>query len=215
MCFFFLFFLLFYLNRFGLPSHWNRKQGKRSPGLSGLRSHLYQVTNKKTYELSWFYFHPAFKKKNYNQFLAYHQESKSYYPQLQNFRFHPNSWSEPLVQKRAPSFWEGAGEEEGRWLHKRAAVEEGEAGGAWPLNSVPFMGKRTLEEGEGGPGGQGMVLARVPREEQDDAEQPDQEEEITNPWDFLLLDPHRIWSRSSESETGNKIRNVRQALEMM
>ena len=208
---------LFYLNRFGLPSHWNRKQGKRSPGLSGLRSHLYQVTSIETISTLLVSFSTSKSMCVFYQhhFLTYHQESKSHYPQLQNFRFHPNLLSQSLVQKRAPSFWEGAGEEEGRWLHKRAAVEEGEVGGVWPLNSVPFMGKRTLEVGEGGPGGQGMVLVRVPREEQEDTEEQNPEEPITNPWDFLLLDPHRIWSHSSKSETGNKIKNVWQALEMM
>ena len=50
------------------------------------------------------------------------------------------------------------------------------------------MGKRTMEKGEEGLG-QGDLMIRVPREE------TEEEEEATNPWQFLLLDPRRV-SRS-------------------
>ena len=50
------------------------------------------------------------------------------------------------------------------------------------------MGKRTMEKGEEGLG-QGDLMIRVPREETEG------EEEATNPWQFLLLDPRRV-SRS-------------------
>ena len=51
------------------------------------------------------------------------------------------------------------------------------------------MGKRTMEKGEEGLG-QGDLMIRVPREETEE-----EEEEATNPWQFLLLDPRRV-SRS-------------------
>ena len=48
-----------------------------------------------------------------------------------------------------------------------------------------------MEKGEEGLG-QGDLMIRVPREETDEDEE---EEEATNPWQFLLLDPRRV-SRS-------------------
>ena len=154
---------------------------------------------------------------------------------LQGFRFHPGSQDRrPLVHKRDPSFWDGAGlycahpwksllcfnwffkfienwakyfllfipknEGESRqrwgrpapsspqWLQKRGLGEPGDE--TWQLNSVPFMGKRTMEKGQEGLG-QGDLMIRVPREETEGEE----DEEGTNPWQFLLLDPRRV-SRS-------------------
>lgn len=114
------------------------------------------------------------------------------------FRFHPGSsvWThEGIINKRSPSFWEGAGEgREGMWLHKRSGPLEGEGDGVG-LNSVPFMGKRTGEKEED-TDILGERLVRVPREEE--------EEQMTDPWDFLQLDPNRIWSRSEQVQTGSE-----------
>ena len=49
-----------------------------------------------------------------------------------------------------------------------------------------------MEKGEEGLG-QGDLMIRVPREEMEGEEE--EEEEATNPWQFLLLDPRRV-SRS-------------------
>ena len=148
---------------------------------------------------------------------------------VQGFRFHSGSQDRrPLVHKRDPSFWEGAGlycaygllqsmlvfyiywelatakyfiliiihkkgearQRWGRpapsspqWLQKRGLGEPGDE--TWQLNSVPFMGKRTMEKGEEGLG-QGDLMIRVPREETEETE------EAKNPWQFLLLDPRRV-----------------------
>ena len=72
-----------------------------------------------------------------------------------------------------------------QWLQKRGLGEPGDE--TWQLNSVPFMGKRTMEKGQEGLG-QGDLMIRVPREETED-------EEATNPWQFMILDPRRV-SRS-------------------
>ena len=50
------------------------------------------------------------------------------------------------------------------------------------------MGKRTMEKGQEGLG-QGDLMIRVPREDEDEGEE---DEGATNPWQFLLLDPRRV-----------------------
>ena len=78
-----------------------------------------------------------------------------------------------------------------QWLQKRGGL--GEPGDeTWQLNSVPFMGKRTMEKGQEGLGQGDDLMIRVPREE---TEEDEEYEEATNPWKFLLLDPRRV-SRS-------------------
>jgi len=132
----------------------------------------------------------------------------------QGFRFHPGSQDRrPLVHKRDPSFWEGAGEARQRWgrpapsgpqwLQKRGLGEPGDE--TWQLNSVPFMGKRTMEKGEEGLG-QGDLMIRVPREGMEGEE----DEEATNPWQFLLLDPRRVSRPSQASRAG--VRGLTKAL---
>jgi len=129
----------------------------------------------------------------------------------QGFRFHPGSQDRrPLVHKRDPGFWEGAGEARQRWgrpassspqwLQKRGLGEPGDE--TWQLNSVPFMGKRTMEKGQEGLG-QGDLMIRVPREETED-------EEATNPWQFMILDPRRV-SRPSQVSRG-EVRGLTNAL---
>ena len=49
------------------------------------------------------------------------------------------------------------------------------------------MGKRTMEKGQEALG-QGDLMIRVPRETADEEE----EEEATNPWQFMLFDPRRV-----------------------
>jgi len=124
----------------------------------------------------------------------------------QGFRFHPGPEDgRPMVNKRDPSFWDGAGEARQRWggrapsgprwLQKRGLGEPGDE--TWQLNSVPFMGKRTMEKGQEALG-QGDLMIRVPRETTDE----EQEEEATNPWQFMLFDPRRVSRLSQGSPAG-------------
>jgi len=64
------------------------------------------------------------------------------------------------------------------------------------------MGKRTMEKGQEGLG-QGDLMIRVPREETED-------EEATNPWQFMILDPRRV-SRPSQVSRG-EVRGLTNAL---
>ena len=152
--------------RFGLPGHWGRT--KRRPGLGSLRRRLYQAPPPPTpHKHSLFC--TSFNRAPYNSLQLITSPSKDllyllsppHFTSLQllkapctslplhhhqGFRFQPS--------KRSPGWWPREGQEGAApWLHKRGL---GEA--TSQLNSVPFIGKRTMEEGEQGLG-KGDVMA--------------------------------------------------------